>query len=113
MQVIGDGQWQAHLGGQAQELLVEPALFGQAVLLELEVEVVRTEDVAVASGDRAGEVPVVDLERLGDLAAEAGAEADEALAVPGQVLLVDAWLVVVAVDVSVGHEAAQVLVAAV
>ena len=60
---------------------------------------------------RAGEVPVVDLERLGDLAAEAGRQPDEPLAVPGEVLAVDPRLVVVAVDVGVGDEPAEVPVA--
>ena len=59
----------------------------------------------------AGEVPVPRLQRLGDLAAEAGAEADEALAVLGEVLAVDARLVVEAVDVGVGEQPAQVAIA--
>ena len=47
----------------------------------------------------------------GDLAVEAGRQADQALRVPGEVLAVDARLVVVAVEVGVGDEAAQVPVA--
>ena len=58
-----------------------------------------------------GQLPVLDLERLGDLAAEARRQPDQALAVLGQVLAVDARLVVVAVDVGVGDEPAQVPVA--
>ena len=69
------------------------------------------EDVLVLAGERAGGVPVLGLERPGDLAAEARGQADEALAVPGEVLAVDARLVVVAVDVGVGDQPAQVLVA--
>ena len=61
----------------------------------------------------AGQLPVLDLERLGHLAAEARAQADEALAVLREVLTIDARLVVVAIDVGVGDEAAEVLVAAV
>ena len=111
MQVVGHDQGQVDLRGQAQELLVEARLLGQAVVLQLEEEVVLAEDVAVLAGDRAGQLPVLDLERLGHLAAEAGAEADEALAVLRQVLAVDARLVVVAVDVGVSDQATQVLVA--
>ena len=59
---------------EPQQLLVEPALLGHAVVLELEEEPVLAEDVAVLAGDLAGEVPVLRLERLGDLAAEAGAD---------------------------------------
>ena len=113
VQVVGDDQRQADLRGEPQQLVVEPALLREAVVLELEEEAVLAEDVAVLAGDLAGQLPVVDLERLGDLAAEARGEADEALAVLREVLAVDARLVVVAVDVGVGDEAAEVLVAAV
>jgi hypothetical protein len=81
------------------------------VLLELEVEAVLAEDLAVLTGDLARQVPVVDLEGLRDLAAEAGREADEAGAVAREVLAIDPRLVVVAVDVGVGDEPAQVPIA--
>ena len=98
-------------GASRSELLVEPPLVGHAVVLELEVEAVLAEDVAVLAGEVAGELPVLDLERLGDLARQARRQPDEPLAVAGQVVAVDARLVVVAVDVRVGHEPAQVPVA--
>ena len=113
VQVVGDDQREADLRGEAEQLLVEPALLREAVVLELQEEAVLAEDVLVLAGDVAGQLPVLDLERLGDLAAEARAEADEALAVLREVLAIDARLVVVAVDVGVGDEAAEVLVAAV
>ena len=111
VEVVGHDERQAGLRRQAEELLVEAALLGQAVVLELEEEVVLAEDVAVLAGQPPGELPVVDLERLGDLAAEAGGQADQALAVAGEVLAVDPRLVVVAVEVGVGDEPAEVLVA--
>ena len=112
VQVVGDDQRQADLGRQAQQLLVEPALLGQAVVLELEEEAVLAEDVArTAPATLARRLPVVDLERPRDLAVEARRQADQALAVLGEVVAVDARLVVVAVEVRVGDEAAQVLVA--
>ena len=46
VEVVGDDERQADLGRQAQQLLVEPALLGEAVVLELEEEAVRAEDVA-------------------------------------------------------------------
>ena len=113
VQVIGHDQGQPDLRRQAQELTVEPGLLGEAVVLELQEEAVLAEDLAVAAGDRAGQLPVVDLERLGDLAAQAGDQADQALAVAREVLEVDPRLVVVAVDVGVGDQPAQVLVAGV
>ena len=111
VEVVGHDQRQAGLGRQPQELLVEPALLGQAMVLELEEEAVLAEDVAVLAGQLAGELPVVGLERPGDLAAETGRQADQALAVAGEVLAIDPRLVVVAVEVGVGHEPAQVPVA--
>ena len=98
-------------GREPDELLVEPPLLGQAVVLELEEEPVLAEDVAVLARDVPGELPVVHLERLGDLAAEARRQPDQAGAVLREVVAVDPRLVVVAVEVGVGREAAQVLVA--
>ncbi len=65
----------------------------------------------ILAGQLAGQLPVLDLERSRDLAVEAGRQSDQALAVAGEVLPVDAWLVVVAVDVRVGDEPAQVQIA--
>ena len=111
VQVVRDDERQAGLRRQPEELLVQPALLGQAVVLELEVEALRAEDVAVLAGQVAGQLPVVGLERPRDLAAEARRQPDQALAVPGEVLAVDPRLVVVAVDVGVGDQPAQVAVA--
>ena len=111
VQVVGDDEREADLGRQPDQLLVEPLLFGHAVVLELEEEAVLAEDVAVLPGHLSGELPVVDLERLRDLAAQARREPDEPGAVPGEVLPVDPRLVVVAVEVGVGREPAEVLVA--
>ena len=111
VEVVGHDQRQAGLRREPEELLVEPALLGQAVVLELEEEAVLAEDVAVLAGEVAGELPVVGLERPRDLAAETGRQPDQALAVPGEVLAVDPGLVVVAVEVGVGDQPAQVAVA--
>ncbi len=111
VEVVGHDQRQPGLGREPDELLVEPALVRHAVVLQLEEEAVLAEDVAVLAGEVPGQLPVLDLERLGDLARQARRQPDEAFAVAGQVLAVDARLVVVAVDVRVGDEAAQVPVA--
>ena len=111
VEVVGHDERQPDLGRQLDQLLVEPALLGQAVVLELEEEPVLAEDVAVLAGDLAGELPVVDLEGLGDLAAQARRQPDQPGAVARQVLAVDAGLVVVPVEVGVGGEPAEVLVA--
>jgi hypothetical protein len=111
VEIVGHDERQAGLGREPQQLLVEPALLGHAVVLELEEEIARPEDVAVLAGDPPSQVPVVDLERLRDLPAQAGGQADQPLGVLREVLAIDARLVVVAVEVRVGDEPAQVLVA--
>ncbi len=111
MEVVGHDERQPGLGREPQQLLVEPPLVGHPVILELEVEAVLAEDVAVLAGEPAGQLPVLDLERLWDLAGQARRQPDQAFAVTGQMLAIDPRLVVVAVDVGIGHEPAQVAVA--
>jgi hypothetical protein len=69
VQIVRGDQRQADLGGQADQLLVEPALVGQAVVLEFEEEPVLPEDVAVFAGHLASQLPVLDFERPGDFTA--------------------------------------------
>ena len=83
VQVVRGHQRQPDLGCQAQELLVQAALLGQAVVLHLQEEVAGAEDVAVLAGQAPREVPVLHLERARDLAVEAGREADQALRCAG------------------------------
>ena len=111
VQVVGHDERQAGLRGEAQQPLVEPALFGQAVVLQLQVEAILAEDVAVFAGELAGQLPVVGFERLRNLAAKAGGQPDQPLAMSGEVVAIDARLVVIAVDVGVGHEPTEVPVA--
>ena len=111
MEVVRHDEREPRLGRQSQELLVQPSLLGQTMVLELEIEVPGAEDVAVLAGQPPGRVPVLDLERPGDLAVEAGGQADQPLAVSGEMLAIDPRLVVVPIDVGVTDEPAQVLVA--
>ena len=111
VEVVRHDERQVRLGREPEELLVEPALLRQAVVLQLEEEPSLAKDLAVLAGEAPGGLPVVDLERLRDLAAEARGQPDETLGVTGQVLAVDPRLVVVAVDVRVGDEPAEVPVA--
>ena len=54
VEVVGDDQRQAHLGAQAQQLLVQPALVGDLVVLELQEEAVGAQDVRVRARDPPG-----------------------------------------------------------
>ena len=100
---------QPHLVRQVAELGVDPRLLGD-VGLELDEEVVPAEDLAVGLCDELGLLPVRGGEGRGDLAAEAGAGGDDPLAVGSEDFLVDARLVVEAVDVSRGGELQEVLI---
>ena len=111
VQVIGGHERQGGVPGQAQELLVQAALFGEAVILELEEEVALPEDVAIGRRGAPCLGPVVGAEGARHFAVEARREPDQAFRVAGQALEVDARLVVVALEVSVGGQPAEVAVA--
>src|SRR5450759_3975943 len=111
VEVVRDRERQANLRRKTEQLLVEPTLERDPVVLELQEEVALAQDLAVLAREPASGLPVVDLERLRDLPAQAGGHPDQPLAVPGQVLPVDPRLVVVALEVGVCHEPAQVPVA--
>ena len=70
VEVIRHDERLSGLGREPDEALVEPALLGQAVVLQLEEEVA-AKDVGVLAGNPAGHVPVVRLERAGDLPVQA------------------------------------------
>ena len=57
VEVVGGDQRQVQLRGETQQLLVEPPLLGEAVVLDLEEEAVLPEDVRVLAGDRCGRGP--------------------------------------------------------
>ena len=73
-------------------------LLGDAVVLQLDEEVVAPEDVLQAAGRLHGAVEVVAQQVLEHVAAEAAGGGDEALAVLLEQLPVDAGLVVVALE---------------
>ena len=98
MEVVSRDQREPDLRREPEQLLVEPGLLGKAVVLQLEEEVVRAEDVAVLAGDAFRKLPVVDLEGLRDFAAETRGQPDQALAVSSEVLTIDPRAVVVAID---------------
>ena len=111
VEVVRRDEREPDLGTESHELLVERTLLRQAVVLDLEVEAVRPEDVRVAARELPGRGPVVVLECARDLTVQAGREPDEARAVLGEVVAVDPRLVVVAVDMGIGDDPAEVLVA--
>ena len=72
MEVVRHDQGQPDLRSEPEQLLVQPPLLGQPVVLQLQEEAIRPEDVRVLTGQPTSALPVVDLEGPGDLAVEAG-----------------------------------------
>ena len=71
MEVVRDDQRQSDLRREPQQLLVEPALLRETVVLQFKVETVSPKDVRVLAGHTPREIPVLGLERACDLAVEA------------------------------------------
>ena len=108
--VVGGDALEPELLGPRYELAVDLGLLGNAVVLELQIEVPGPKGL-LEEIDRVPRALEIVLENgLRDLAGEAAAQADQALPVGGQEFLVDARLVVVALQMGRGHQLDQVLV---
>ena len=111
--VVGGQQRRADAPGDLEQLRVGAVLLGDAVVLQLDEEVVAPEDVLEPAGllERAVEVAVQ--QRLQHVAAEAPGGGDDAFGVVGQQLPVDLGLAVVALEERPARELDQVPVAGV
>ena len=110
MAVVGGDQRQFEIVGQLDEEVVDRGLFGNAVVLDFQVEAVR-EQGRVLPGHVHGRVLAFLEQLLVDLALEAGGQGNEALAVLAEQRLVHARLVVEAFEKTEGDELKQVFVA--
>ncbi len=93
VQVVGGYQGQLQILGQAQQVLAHAGLDVQAVVHELDVEVLRAEDVAELGGGRPRVVVLPEPQERLDLPRGAARGGDEALTVEVQQLPVRARLV--------------------
>ena len=109
--VVRADERQVQLVRERQQASVDDRLFLDPLILHLEEEVVRPEDVAETAGRFERGTRLLDLQRARHLALEAAAEADEAFRVPREQLLVDARPVVKAFGIARRDELDQVLVA--
>ena len=107
--VVGGDQRQAKIFGKRRQAAVDDFLVLDAVPLHLEEEVVLPQQVAKRPGRGQRPGRLVRRERLRDLALQATAEADEALGVLGQQLLVDAGLAVETLGVARRDQLDQVV----
>ncbi|MNX99872.1 hypothetical protein D3C86_1323420 [compost metagenome] len=107
--VVGARDLDARALGEFEQGLVDLLLLGEAVVLDLQVEVV-TEGLLVPARARLGLLVAAMHDVLGDLATQASRQCDQAFGVRGDGVLVDARLVVEALHVAQGVELDQVLV---
>ena len=109
--VIGGDQGQPRLPVQAQNACVDLLLGGDAVVLELQVEVALSEDLSQLQGSLFGPLVVVLQQPLGDLAGKAGRQSDQAGAVGAQQIHVHAGTDVKALQKALADHIRQVAVA--
>ena len=109
--VVGAHQGDARLVVDAQQGAVHGGLVGNAVILQFQIEIALSENALhfQSVGLRALVIAVHDA--AGDLTGQAGAQADQALAVLPQQVQVDAGLDVKALDIGLGHHIGQVAIA--
>ncbi len=98
VRIVGGEQRSADPPGELDQLRVGPALFGQAVVLQLDEQVVAPEDVLESGGLLGGSGDVATQQRLEDVPAEAPGGGDDALGVIGEQLPIQSRLVVVTLE---------------
>ena len=111
MHVVRRDQLQAELLRPRNQVPVDLGLLRQAVVLQFQVEVLRAERLLEPVNRLARPGQLVLLNPLRDFARQAAGERDQPLLVRRQQFLVDARLVVIALQVRRGGELDQVLVA--
>ena len=109
--VVRADERQPEIGGDGRQPAVDDPLVVDAVVLHLEEEIVRAEDVPERCRGLPRPIRSIPAEVGGDLSLEATAEPDEAVGVSGQELLVDARLGVETFRVPGGDELDEVVVA--
>ena len=110
VRVVGRHERQPRPPCDLDEAGANRVLVRDAVVLQLEKVVVVAEDLRVLARDRLRGVEVAAHDRLRQLTAEARGEADQTLGVLGEDLLVDARLVVVALEMRRAHELDEVAI---
>ena len=109
--VAGADHREAGVGGQGEQPGVDRAVLVDARVLQLDVDVLAPEDLHEPVELLAGARRVARQERLAGAAGEAAGERDDAVGVLLEQLVVDARLVVVALEVAERAELDQVVVA--
>ena len=113
VQVVGGHQPQVQLPGDLHQLGQAELFLAQAMVLQLDEEIVRSEDVFIFPGQLQRLVVAAVQNGLRYLPCHAGGQADQALAAFPEHLMVHPGLIVKALGEALGHDAAQVPVAGV
>ena len=108
--IVGRHQFEPHVSGPRDELSIDLGLIGDAVVVQLEVVVLHAECLLEPVDLVARPVEFLRHDQPGNLAGQASAQADQPLAVLREQFLVDPRLVVVALKLSGGGQAHEVLV---
>ncbi len=111
VRIVGGNERNARLLRQPQQFRNHDLVLIQAVILNLEKEVLLSEHVGVAVGQTLGFLIAIGHDGLVDVAAQAGRHRDQALGVPGQQILVDPGFVVKAFEKRGGHQLQQIAIA--
>ncbi len=109
--VVGGQQRRPQALGDLDQLRVGLVLFGDAVILDLDEQVVASKDVLQATGLLQRRVEALVHQRLQHMATQAAGGGDHALGVLRQQLPVEPWLVVVPLEERLGTQLDEVLVA--
>ena len=110
VRVVRHNERQTRLLVQAQNALVDDRLLADAVILQLQVEMVRTEDLSERQRVFLRALIAAAAEPARDLAGKAGRQGDQPFAVLAQQRKVDARLNVKALDMRHGNEVGKVAV---
>ena len=109
--IVGRHQLEPHVGGPRNELAIDLGLLSDAMIVQLEVIVLRPESLLKPVYLVARLVEFLGQDQPGNLAGQATAQADQPLAVLHKQFLIDARLVVVALQLRGGGQAHEILVA--
>ena len=111
VRIVGDHQRNPGVARQAMDLRQHFLIRIQAVILQLQEEILLAEQVAVLVGQALGFVVAVGQQGFVDIAAQAGRERDQAFGMARQQVFIDARLVIETVQVTGGDQLDQVAVA--
>ena len=110
MNIVGRHQLEPHVCGPRDELAVDLGLIGDAVVVQLEIIILRPERLLKPVDLVACLVEFLRHNQPGNLTCETATKADQTFAVLGEQFLVDARLVVIALKLRGGGQADEVLV---